>query len=206
MTVPAGIGGTPVWYWDGPGGAATELALVGSTATLSVPWYTCSTSYRGLLMLPNTSLATDGQEFVVAASLSVDRSHLTPVPAAAVTTKPPAIAIQGGVVPAPDSTLAPEIKLHGPGLLNVTPSSRRVTLVVYSSDTGEVEISVGGVSLGTYHVRAGYNKVRVTVPKAQLRRAPGGRIRPGRLQLVVTAISPSGGRGMAVRQAVRVRR
>ena len=206
VTVPAGIGGTPVWYWDGPGGAATELALVGSTATLSVPWYTCSTSYRGLLMLPNTSLATDGQEFVVAASLSVDRSRLTPVPAAAVTTKPPAIAIQGGVVPAPDSTLAPEIKLHGPGLLNVTPSSRRVTLVVYSSDTGEVEISVGGVSLGTYHVRAGYNKVRVTVPKAQLRRAPGGRIRPGRLQLVVTAISPSGGRGMAVRQAVRVRR
>jgi Family of unknown function (DUF6055) len=206
VSVPAGIGAKPVWYWNGPGGTATELALSGSTASLSVPWYTCSTDYRGMLMLANPSVTTDAQEFVVSASIAVDRSRLTPVPSSPVTSKPPAVAVQGAVVPAPDSTLAPAIRLYGPELMNVSPTARRVTLVVYSSDSGKVEISVAGVSLGTYGVRAGYNKIRVNVPKAEVRRAAGARIRAGRLQLLVTAISPSGGRGMTVRQAVRVKR
>jgi hypothetical protein len=55
-------------------------------------------------------------------------------------------------------------------------------------------------------VRAGYNKIRVTVPQSQIRRAPGGRIRTGKLQLVLTSLSPAGGRGMSVRQALRVKR
>jgi hypothetical protein len=206
VTVPAGIGAKPVWYWNGPGGAATELPLDGSTAKLSVPWWTCSTDYRGMLMLPNTSTTTDAQEFVVSASIAVDRSRLTPAPATPVTSKPPAVAIQGGFVPAPDGTLAPTIRLYGPQLMSVSPKSRKLTLVVYSNGTGKVEIAVGGVSLGTYGVRAGYNRLRVTVPQAQLRRAPGSRIRPGRLQLLLTSLSPSGGRGMTVRQALRVKR
>jgi hypothetical protein len=206
VTVPAGIGAQPVWYWNGPGGVATDLPLTGSTAALSVPWYTCSTDYRGMLMLPNPSLSTDAQEFVVSASIAVDRSRLTPVPTSPVTSKPPAVSIQGGVVPAPDGTLAPTIRLYGPELMSVSPSARRVTLVVYSNDSGKVEISLAGVSLGTHAVRAGYNKLRVDVPKAEVRRAAGSRVRAGRLQLLVTAISPSGGRGMTVRQALRVRR
>ena len=206
VTVPAGIGAKPVWYWNGPGGAATELPLEGSTGKLSVPWWTCSTDYRGMLMLPNTSVSTDAQEFVVSASITVDRSRLTPAPASPVTSKPPAVSIQGGVVSAPDGTLAPTIRLYGPQLMTVTAKSRRLTLVVYANGSGTVEISVGGVSLGTYGVRAGYNRLRVTVPQSQLRRAPGSRIRPGRLQLLVTSLSPSGGRGMTVRQALRVKR
>lgn len=206
VTVPGGIGAKPVWYWNGPGGAATELALSGSTGTISVPWYTCSTEYRGLLMLPNPSLTTDAQEFVVTASIAVDRTRLTPAPATPVTTKPPAVAIQGGVVPAPDGTNAPTIRLYGPEVMSISGSQRRVTLVVYSNGTGKVEISIAGVNLGTYAVRVGYNKIRVTVPKSQIRRAPGGRIRTGKLQLVLTSLSPSGGRGMTVRQALRVKR
>jgi hypothetical protein len=206
VTVPSGIGAKPLWYWNGPGGAATALPLDGSTAKLSVPWYTCSTEYRGTLMLPNPSVTTDAQEFVVSASLAVDRSRQTPAPASPVTTKPPAVAIQGGVVPAPDGTLAPTIRLYGPEVMNVSGKQRRVTLVVYSNETGKVEISVAGVGLGTYAVRAGYNRVRVTVPKGQISRAPGGRVRTGRLQLLVTALSPSGGRGITVRQALRVKR
>ena len=204
VTVPAGIGARPVWYWNGPGGAATELPLDGSTAKLSMPWYTCSTDYRGMLMLPNPSVTTDAQEFVVTASLAVDRSRLTPAPATPVTTKRPAVAIQGGVVPAPDGTLAPTIRLYGPEVMSISGEQRRVTLVLYSNDSGKVEFTLAGVSLGTYSVRAGYNKIRVTVPKGQIRRAPGGRIRTARMQLLVTAMSPSGGRGMTVRQALRV--
>jgi hypothetical protein len=204
VTVPAGA--KPVWYWNGPGGAATELALNGSTATLSVPWYTCSTQFRGLLMLPNTSLATDAQEFVVSASVTVDRSKQAPPPAPTVTSKPPAVAIQGGIVSAPDGTLAPTIKLYGPEVLTVSGKQRRVTLIVFSNDSGKVELSIAGVSLGRHAVRAGYNRIRVNVPRAQMSRAPGSRVRPGRLQLLVTAISPSGGRGMTVRQALRVKR
>jgi hypothetical protein len=123
-----------------------------------------------------------------------------------VKTKPPAVPIQGGVVPAPDSTLAPTLRLYGPNVLTVTPRSRRVTLVLFASDTGRVAVSIAGVALGTHDVRAGYNRLRVTVPQAQLRRAAGTRIRPGRLQLLVTALSPSNGRGMTVRRTVRVKR
>jgi hypothetical protein len=157
-------------------------------------------------MLANPSLAADAQEFVVSASITVDRSKQAPPPVPPVTSKPPALAIQGGVVPAPDGTLAPTIKLYGPEVMTVSAKRRRVTLVVFSNDSGKVELSIAGVSLGTHAVRAGYNRIRVNVPRAQMSRAPGGRIRPGRLQLLVTAISPSGGRGMTVRQALRVKR
>jgi hypothetical protein len=44
------------------------------------------------------------------------------------------------------------------------------------------------------------------VPNAQISRAVGSRVRTGRTQLLVTAVSPSGGRGMTVRQALRVKR
>jgi hypothetical protein len=206
VTVPAGLDARPVWYWNGPGGGATELPLEGSTAKLSVPWYTCSTGYRGLLMLPNPSLTADAQEFVVSASLSVDRSKQTPAPAMPVTSKPPAVAIQGGVVPAPDGTLAPTIRLYGPEVMTISGTQRRVTLIVHSDDSGTVEISIAGVSLGTYGVRPGYNRLRVAVPNAQISRAAGSRVRTGRTQLLVTAVSPSGGRGMTVRQALRVKR
>lgn len=206
VTLPPGIAAKPLWYWNGPGGAATELAVSGSTASLSVPWYTCSTDFRGLLMLANTSVATDAQEFVVSSSLTVDRSKVTPPPSAPVSTKPPSLAIQGGVVAAPDSSSAPTIKLYGPELTTVTPRSRRVTVVVFANGPGKVELSIGGVGLGTHEVRPGYNRMRVTVPQAQLRRAPGGKLRPGRLQLAITSVSPSGGRGMTLRRALRVKR
>ena len=48
------------------------LPINGNTASLAVPWDTCLGGHDGYLSLPNPSLTSDAQVFVVSGSLTVD--------------------------------------------------------------------------------------------------------------------------------------
>jgi hypothetical protein len=110
------------------------MPVSGSSATLSVPWDTCTWPYSGYLVLQNPSTTADAQVFTVSSSISVDRT--TPAVADA---PPPPIKVPGPVVSAPANDPAPKLTLHAPELLRVSPRDRVLRFVVYSTGEGELE-------------------------------------------------------------------
>jgi hypothetical protein len=165
VTIPAGVTSQPTFYWNGSGGSPVDLTVAGSNATATVPWDTCAWSNKGLLSLPNTSLAANGTNFVVWTHIDVD----TKTPATA--TPPPAPASTYGQVIDTGSTLAvPDIVVVGPQLMRVAATATRLHVVVQSSGEGTMAVTLGSISLGTVALRPGANDLYFTLPKAQLAR------------------------------------
>ena len=152
-----------MFKWTAAGSPAIPLALSGSTASLSVPWDTCSWSDVGLVSLPNPSVNVDAALFTVSGSITVDKKTL------ATSTPPPAGTYTGPTVPSLTGEEPPSIAVYGPETLRVSKKKRVVRLVVFSSGTGKLDGRLGSLSLGTRVLRTGNNDLRFTVPRSVTR-------------------------------------
>ena len=190
VSFPSGLGARPFFRWSAADSLAIPFAVSGSTASLSLPWDTCSWSERGLLLLQNPTTGVDAAMFSVSGSLVVDKTKL------ATSTSPPKGPYTGPTVPAPDADAAPTFALYGPETLRVSKTKRLLRLVVFSSGSGELEAVVAGNALGKRTLRAGNNDLRFTLPRSLARTLASARAATRTLQ--VTSLASSGTRGATV--------
>jgi hypothetical protein len=191
VTLPAGVGARPFFRWSAPDSPAIPLAVSGTTASLSLPWDTCTWSEHGVLVLQNPSTSVDAAFFTVRGTLAVDKTRLA-------TATPPPAGYSGPTVPAPDAEDAPTIALYGPETLRVSKKKRMLRLVVFSSGGGRLEAVVGGSALGFRTLRAGSNDLRFTLPKNLARTLASTRV------LRVTSLAATGARGASVTRRLLV--
>jgi hypothetical protein len=196
VAYPAALAAKPYFYWSGPGGAAAPLSGSAGSASISVPWDTCSWADAGYLLLQNPSTSADAQTFTVTSSISVDKT--TP----AVSTNPPKpVTIIGVPIPAPTSDVPPTLTVHAPELLRVSAKDRKLRFIVYSSGDGKLRAVLGSLHLGTSTLRAGNNDLRFTLPASvinSLRKTSASNL------LRLTSLSPQGAEGTTVTRRVTV--
>jgi len=165
VTMPAGIGSRPYFYWNGLNSTPVALAVNGTTATATVPWDTCTWSgNRAYLNLPNPSTdpTANGAVFTVVAKLTVDPSS----PGQSAAPPKPATVI-GPVIPVADDGV-PTVYVFGPELLRLQAGAPIVRLVLLSTGEGKVRATLGSTVLGTTSIRPGGNDVRFALPKSLL--------------------------------------
>lgn len=169
VAIPAGVASTPYYYANTKGATAQAFSVSGSTASLTVPWNTCSGSPHAYVSLPNETNdasppALDGREFTLSGTLTVDKSK----PAAA--SEPPAgVKVIGPVVSAPTTDPAPDLTLHAPELIRVSAKTRVLRFIVFSSGTGVLKATIGSSWLGSSNLDAGNNDVRFVLPSLLLK-------------------------------------
>jgi hypothetical protein len=163
VTIPAGVTSQPTFYWNGSASSPVPLTVNGTSATATVPWDTCAWSNKGLLSLPNTSLAANGTNFQVWTHIDVD----TKTPATA--TPPPAPAsIYGQVIDTGSVIAVPDIVVVGPQLLRLAANATDVHVVVQSSAEGQMTVTLGTLDLGTVYLRPGMNDLHFKLAKSQV--------------------------------------
>jgi hypothetical protein len=163
VAVPAGTGSRPFWRWSGDA-APAPLAVSGSTATITVPWDTCTwSSGAGYLVLPNASTTVDAADFTVSGTLSVDQT----APATPGADPTPAT-LTGPIVAVPTAAVPPTIDVLSPLLLHVSAAAPTLRLIVSSSNDGAVHVTLGSADLGSPAVRMGNNDLRFALPKSLL--------------------------------------
>jgi hypothetical protein len=192
VKLPFNLGARPYFAWSGPDSTAVPLAISGGSATISVPWDTCTwPGQEGLLSLANPEWNVDSALFTVNASISVDtKTIVTP-------TGPPPGKYDGPTTPAPTSDEPPSIALYGPEVLRVSAKKRVLRLVVFSSGVGKLSAKLATIGLGTKRLRTGNNDLRYTIPKNMVRTlAARGR------SLTLTSLSPAGHVGATVKRRV----
>jgi hypothetical protein len=160
VTIPSGVQSTPTYYANTKGATAQPLTVSGSTATITVPWNTCTGSPDAYLSVPNASLGQDGQLFTVSGSVTVDKTK----PATA-TEPPPGAHVIGSVISAPTSDPAPLLQVYAPELVRVSAKTRLLRLAVFSSGDGKLQALLGSINLGTAALRSGNNDIRFVLPK-----------------------------------------
>jgi hypothetical protein len=194
VRLPFGLSARPFFVWSAPGSKPVPLAVSGGSATLSVPWDTCTWAHEGLLSLPNPSATVDSAQFVVNGSITVDTNTIvTP-------TAPPAGSYSGPTVAAPTTDEPPAIALYGPEVLHVSAKKRLLRLIVFSSGAGKLDARLGGMVLGKRALRTGNNDLRFTIPKSMLRSLTARRT------LTLTSLSPSGDTGAVLKRRVTLSR
>ena len=186
VTVPFGIGARPMFRWTAAGSPAIPLALSGSTASLSVPWDTCSWSDVGLVSLPNPSVNVDAALFSVERIDHGRQDDVGHLDAAACGH------LHGPTVPSLTGEEPPSIAVYGPETLRVSKRKRVVRLVVFASGTGRLDGRLGGLSLGTRVLRTGNNDLRFTIPRSAMRSLAAA------TRLTFTSIATNGTRGATV--------
>jgi hypothetical protein len=196
VAIPAGVQSTPTYYANTKGATAQPLTVSGSTATITVPWNTCTGSPDAYLSLPNDSLGQDGQLFTVSGSVNVDKTK----PATA-SEAPPGVHVTGPVVAAPTSDPAPLLQVYAPEVVRVSAKTRLLRLAVFSSGNGQLQALLGSMNLGTASLRTGNNDVRFVLPK-QLFNSLRTKSASNVLQL--TSMSPGGGKGATFTRRVLV--
>ena len=196
VAIPAGVQSTPTYYANTKGATAQPLTVSGSTATITVPWNTCTGSPDAYLSLPNDSLGQDGQLFTVSGSVNVDKTK----PATA-SEAPPGVHVTGPVVAAPTSDPAPLLQVYAPEVVRVSAKTRLLRLAVFSSGNGQLQALLGSMNLGTASLRTGNNDVRFVLPK-QLFNSLRTKSASNVLQL--TSMSPGGSKGATFTRRVLV--
>jgi hypothetical protein len=202
VAMPSGLGSKPSFYSSGVGTSAVPLTINGNTASLSVPWDSCTGGPDGYLALPNPSLATDSASFAVSGSLTVDLNTPT-------TAKPPPAPLYAGpgaVVPSPTADIAPSIFVYGAQVVRVSTADRMVRLIVFASGPGTLTANVGAKKLGTYMLRAGNNDIRFKLPLSlvnALRKAAAAKTASTSV-LTLTSSSPAGVAGAKVTRKLAV--
>jgi hypothetical protein len=196
VAIPAGVQSTPTYYANTKGASAQALSVSGSTATITVPWNTCTGSPNAYLSLPNDSLGLDGRQFTVSGSVTVDKTR----PATA-GEPPPGAHVTGPVVSAPTSNPAPLLRVYAPEVLRVSAKTRLLRLAVFSSGDGKLQALLGSINLGTATLRTGNNDVRFVLPR-QLFNSLRTKSASNVLQL--TSMSPSGSKGASFTRRVLV--
>jgi hypothetical protein len=194
VALPAGSASKPAFFSSSLGATAQRLTVSGGTASITVPWDTCSGSVDGYLALPNPSSTADSQVFTVSGALTVDQGTI------ATPATPPNPIYVGPTVAGPAGDVAPSIFLYGAELVRVPAATRVVRLIVFSSGSGLLRAAVAGKALGTAQLRAGNNDVRFKLPVSLVAslRAAANRT------LTLTSLSASGTAGAVVTRKVAV--
>ena len=164
----------PSLYWKALGTAPLPLTVNGGTASITVPWDTCTGGQPGYLALPNPSLTLDAQVFTVSGSLTVDTSTVVS------TLGPPLPIYTGPTSAGQEARSRPAIKVYGAQLIRVSSGTRKVRLIVFASGPGKLQVAAGSTTLGTYSLRAGNNDIRFRLPlkTVQALRSTARRARP----------------------------
>jgi hypothetical protein len=164
VSIPSGTGAEPAVFVTGST-AAQLLSISGSTASVTLPWSDCTGGPIAYLSLPNASASTNGAEFVVSATLTIDPNTITTAVAA-----PLPVSMPGVVLAAPTTPITPTIQLWGPEVVHVSSTEKLLRLIVTSDTNGTVQGTLGSYALGTAAIRAGGNDLRFPLPPAALRR------------------------------------
>jgi hypothetical protein len=221
LAIPSGIGAKPwVSYLDPTANTNVKpldpkvvpnyridvpFTVSGSTATVTIPWNTCTGSGPAYVLLPNPNIGDptaggapdNGEEFTLSGTLTVDTNSV------ASPTPPPApVAVNGSVVNVPTSAVPPDIDVFGPEIIHLSTSDTTLRLIVHADTDGKLQGSLGSYALGTATLRAGGNDVRFSLPagaRVGLRRAAAT---SNVLQL--TSIASSGVLGETVTRLVTI--
>jgi hypothetical protein len=163
VTIPSGSSSKPAVFMQGMT-SAQQLAISGNTASATIPWSDCTGGTPAYLSLPNASMTSNGANFTVNATLTIDLNTI------ATAVGPPApINMPGVVMAAPVDPIAPTIQLWGPQIIHVSTTDRVLRLIVMSDTDGTIQGALGSYDLGTTAVRAGGNDLRFPLPVAALR-------------------------------------
>ena len=176
------------------------LSVSGNTASLSVPWDTCVGGYDGYLSLPNPSLNSDGRDFVVSGSITVDPTRI------ATPQGPPDPLWTGATVPSPSGEVAPSILVYGAQLVRVPAATRAVRLIVFSSGPGKLQAQLGNSPLKTLALRAGNNDVRFRIPASAVKALRKTSSAGAASVLRLTSFSTDGAKGATVTRKLTVTR
>lgn len=198
--LPDNLGAKPAFYSSSLGSSPIPLTISGGTASLTVPWDTCTARSAGYLSLPNASMTSDAETFTVSGSLSVDLSAVPPA-------GPPAPLWTGTTVAAPTGEVAPSIFVYGAQLVRVAAATRVVRLIIFSSGPGKLEATLASTRLGAFTLRAGNNDVRFRLPASvvkALRSTASSRAASSLLTL--TSFSTEGTKGTTVTRKVAITR
>jgi hypothetical protein len=194
VALPAGSASKPAFFSSSLGAAGQRLAVNGSTASITVPWDTCSGSVDGYLALPNPSSTADSQVFTVSGSLTVDQTAI------ATPATPPNPLYVGPTVSGPVGEVPPAIFVYGAELVRVPAATRVVRLIVFSSGSGSLRAVVSGKTLGTAPLRAGNNDLRFKLPVSLVGSSRTTAVRP----LTLTSLSTAGAVGAVVTRKLAV--
>jgi hypothetical protein len=194
VTIPAtsdavgapAIPSTPYYFSAAAGATAQALTVSGTSATITVPWNTCSGSPDAYLSLPNDSWnpAYDGREFTINGTITVDLSS-----PASPSSPQPGLVPYGPVYAAPTTDPAPMLTVYAPEVLRVNSKTRLLRFIIFSSGSGSVDAVVGTTDLGKASLRAGDNDVRWKLPLGLVKAL---RKTSANNMLSLTSLSPSG--------------
>ncbi|MDP9262632.1 MAG: hypothetical protein M3O89_11765 [Actinomycetota bacterium] len=203
VVMPAGTQSKPVFWWNASGNPPVPLTINGNTATLWIPWDTCTyAATRGFLSLPNASsdvTKVDAADFSVQAAVSIDVPKVIATPSG----PPDPVGTVTPVIQVTAADVAPTLILFGPEILRLSPVDTQLRLIVESGSQGTVQAKLGTIVLGTASIRAGNNDVRFKLPAGMLR-ALRRSASAGRL-LTLTPFSSNGTTmGQAVTRTVSV--
>jgi hypothetical protein len=203
VMIPANVVSRPYYYANIAGSVPQALTVSGSTASITVPWDTCSGSPHAYLSLPNdwndadqSGAPKDGREFVVTGTLTVDKSK----PATAAS-PPPRAKVIGPVIQVPPTDPAPDLTVYAPELLRVSAKTHVLRFVVFSSGTGALRAVLGSSWNGSATLHAGNNDIRFVLPTQLLKRL---RKTSSENILSLTSYSPGGARGETITRRVAV--
>jgi len=203
VAIPANVVSKPYYYANVKGSVPQALTVSGSTASITVPWDTCSGSPHAYLSLPNdwndadqVGPPKDGREFVVTGTLTVDKSK----PASAAS-PPPGVKVIGPVIQVPTTDPAPDLTVYAPELLRVSAKTRVLRFVVFSSGTGALRAVLGSSWNGSATLHAGNNDIRFVLPTQLLKRL---RKTSSENLLLLTSYSPGGARGETITRRVAI--
>lgn len=196
VSYPAALAAKPYFYWSAAGNTPTALSSSSGSASISVPWDTCSWSDAGYLLIQNPTTTLDAQIFTVTPSITVDKTK----PAASANPPKP-VTIIGVPVPAPTGEVAPTLTVHAPELLRVSAKTRILRLIVYSSGDGQLRATLGSIGLGDSTLRAGNNDLRYVLPASLVKRL---RTTSSNDVLSLTSLSMHGAEGSTVTRRVTI--
>jgi hypothetical protein len=196
VTYPAVLAAKPYFYWSAAGSTPTALAAGSGSASMSVPWDTCSWNDSGYLLIQNPSTTLDAQIFTVTPSITVDKTK----PAASANPPKP-VSIIGVPVPAPTGEVPPTLTVHAPELLRVSAKTRLLRLIVYSSGDGKLRATLGSIGLGSSTLRAGNNDLRYVLPASLVKSL---RTTSSNNTLRLTSLSTQGAQGSTVTRRVTI--
>jgi hypothetical protein len=203
VAIPANVVSRPYYYANIKGSVPQALTVSGSTASITVPWDTCSGSPHAYLSLPNdwndadqAGAPKNGREFMVSGTLTVDKSK----PATAAS-PPPGAKVIGPVIQVPTTDPAPDLTVYAPELLRVSSKTRVLRFVVFSSGAGSLRAALGSSWNGSATLHAGNNDIRFVIPTQLLKRL---RKTSAENLLSLTSYSPSGAKGATVTRRVAI--
>jgi hypothetical protein len=199
VTIPSGVTSTPYLFVNTVGAIPQALTISGSTASIKLPWNTCTDGARAYLSLPNasTSANTYGKEFTIGGTLTVDPNTIaSPMPA------PAPVNITGPVGVVPTGAVAPAIEVSGPELIRLSAKATALRLIVTADTDGSLQATLGSYTLGTVTLRAGGNDVQFQLP-ASLRLRLRTQAATSNV-LTLTSLSASGATGQVVKRRVAI--